>query len=47
MTRILPIPRASNVGSVIWRTEQVKASGAQKADIAVRAEIESPTASSR
>ena len=30
------------VGSVIWRTEQVKASGAQKADIAVRAEIEIP-----
>jgi hypothetical protein len=30
------------VGSVIWRTEQVKATGAQKADIAVRAEIEIP-----
>jgi hypothetical protein len=30
------------VGSVIWRTEQVKASGSQKADIAVRAEIEIP-----
>ncbi|MES2198207.1 MAG: hypothetical protein V4517_27625 [Pseudomonadota bacterium] len=30
------------VGSVIWRTEQIKASGAQKADIAVRAEIEIP-----
>ena len=30
------------VGSVIWRTEQVKASGNQKADIAVRADIEIP-----
>jgi hypothetical protein len=30
------------VGSVIWRTEQIKASGNQKADIAVRAEIEIP-----
>jgi hypothetical protein len=30
------------VGSVIWRTEQIKASGTQKADIAVRAEIEIP-----
>jgi len=30
------------VGSVIWRTEQIKASGSQKADIAVRAEIEIP-----
>jgi len=30
------------VGSVIWRTEQVKGSGAQKADIAVRADIEIP-----
>jgi hypothetical protein len=30
------------VGSVIWRTEQVKATGSQKADIAVRAEIEIP-----
>ena len=30
------------VGSVIWRTEQIKASGDQKADIAVRAEIEIP-----
>jgi hypothetical protein len=30
------------VGSVIWRTEQVKPSGGQKADIAVRADIEIP-----
>jgi hypothetical protein len=30
------------VGSVIWRTEQVKASGNQKADIAVRADIDIP-----
>jgi hypothetical protein len=30
------------VGSVIWRTEQIKASGAQKADIAVRADIDIP-----
>jgi hypothetical protein len=30
------------VGSVVWRTEQVKASGNQKADIAVRADIEIP-----
>jgi hypothetical protein len=30
------------VGSVIWRTEQVKAAGVQKADIAVRADIEIP-----
>ena len=30
------------VGSVIWRTEQIKASGTQKADIAVRADIEIP-----
>jgi hypothetical protein len=30
------------VGSVVWRTEQVKASGSQKADIAVRADIEIP-----
>jgi hypothetical protein len=30
------------VGSVIWRTEQVKASGNQKADVAVRADIEIP-----
>jgi hypothetical protein len=30
------------VGSVIWRTEPVKASGGQKADIAVRADIEIP-----
>ena len=30
------------VGSVIWRTEQIKASGGQKADIAVRADIDIP-----
>jgi hypothetical protein len=30
------------VGTVIWRTEQVKATGAQKADIAVRADIDIP-----
>lgn len=30
------------VGSVIWRTEPIKASGTQKADIAVRADIEIP-----
>jgi len=30
------------VGSVIWRTEQIKASGNQKADIGVRADIEIP-----
>jgi hypothetical protein len=30
------------VGSVIWRTEQIKATGAQNADIAVRADIEIP-----
>jgi hypothetical protein len=30
------------VGSVIWRTEPVKASGSQKADIAVRADIDIP-----
>ena len=30
------------VGSVVWRTEPVKASGAQKPDIAVRADIEIP-----
>jgi hypothetical protein len=30
------------IGSVIWRTEQIKASGNQKADIAVRADIEIP-----
>ena len=35
------------VGSVIWRTEPVKAAAGQKADIAVRADIEIPTASSR
>ncbi len=30
------------VGSVIWRTEQIKASAGQKADVAVRADIEIP-----
>jgi hypothetical protein len=30
------------VGSVIWRTEPIKAAGAQKADLAVRADIEIP-----
>ncbi|WP_050886445.1 hypothetical protein, partial [Bradyrhizobium sp. STM 3843] len=30
------------IGSVVWRTEQIKASGAQKPDIAVRADIEIP-----
>jgi hypothetical protein len=30
------------VGSVVWRTEQIKTSGVQKADIAVRADIEIP-----
>src|SRR5204862_2120210 len=30
------------VGSVIWRTEQIKASGNQKPDIAVRAYIDMP-----
>ena len=30
------------VGSVVWRTEQIKASGPQKADIAVRADIDIP-----
>jgi hypothetical protein len=30
------------VGSVIWRTEPIKASGTQKADIAVRADIDIP-----
>ncbi|VIO80010.1 hypothetical protein [Bradyrhizobium ivorense] len=30
------------VGSVVWRTEQVKASGNQKPDIAVRADIDIP-----
>jgi hypothetical protein len=30
------------VGSVIWRTEQIKPSGNQKADVAVRADIEIP-----
>ena len=29
-------------GTVVWRTEQIKASGTQKADIAVRADIEIP-----
>jgi hypothetical protein len=30
------------VGSVIWRTEQIKAAAGQKADVAVRADIEIP-----
>jgi hypothetical protein len=30
------------IGSVVWRTEQIKATGVQKADLAVRAEIEIP-----
>jgi hypothetical protein len=30
------------VGSVIWRTEPIKATGSQKADIAVRADIDIP-----
>jgi len=30
------------IGSVIWRTEQVKGSGGQKGDIAVRADIDIP-----
>jgi hypothetical protein len=30
------------VGSVVWRTEPIKASGSQKPDIAVRADIEIP-----
>jgi len=30
------------VGSVIWRTEPIKASGNAKADVAVRADIENP-----
>jgi hypothetical protein len=30
------------VGSVIWRTEAIKASGTQKADLAVRADIDIP-----
>jgi len=30
------------VGTVIWRTEQIKASAGQKADLAVRADIEIP-----
>ena len=30
------------VGSVIWRTEPIKATGGQKADVAVRADIEIP-----
>ena len=43
MTRIPSDPKGKQyVGSVIWRTEQIKASGNQKADIAVRAEIEIP-----
>ena len=34
--------RKQYVGSVIWRTEPVNASGNQKPDIAVRADIEIP-----
>jgi hypothetical protein len=30
------------IGTVVWRTEQIKASGQQKPDIAVRADIEIP-----
>jgi hypothetical protein len=30
------------VGSVVWRTEPIKATGSQKADVAVRADIEIP-----
>ena len=30
------------VGSVVWRTEQVKAVGGQKPDLAVRADIDIP-----
>jgi hypothetical protein len=30
------------VGSVVWRTEPIKATGSQKADLAVRADIEIP-----
>ncbi|MGJ4905193.1 hypothetical protein ACQR10_18995 [Bradyrhizobium sp. HKCCYLRH2060] len=30
------------IGSVVWRTEQIKATATQKADIAVRADIEIP-----
>jgi hypothetical protein len=38
-----PDPKGKKyVGSVIWRTEQIKASGNQKADIAVRADIDIP-----
>ena len=43
MTRTRPIPKGKQyVGSVIWRTEPIKASGNQKPDIAVRADIEIP-----
>ena len=43
MTRIPSDPKGKQyVGSVIWRTEPIKASGNQKADIAVRADIEIP-----
>ena len=34
--------RNQYVGSVIWRTEPIKASGNQKTDVAVRADIEIP-----
>ncbi len=30
------------IGSVVWRTEQIKATGTQKADLAVRADIDIP-----
>jgi hypothetical protein len=43
MTRIPSDPKGKQyVGSVIWRTEPIKASGNQKADLAVRADIEIP-----
>ena len=43
MTRIPSDPKGKQyVGSVIWRTEPIKATGNQKPDIAVRADIEIP-----
>ncbi len=43
MTRIPSDPKGKQyVGSVIWRTEQVKAAAGQKADLAVRADIDIP-----
>ena len=43
MTRIPSDPKGKQyVGSVIWRTEQIKAAAGQKADLAVRADIEIP-----